>query len=95
MTLRLPLAVFASALFLASIAHAQEWAKQVEIVAEADSLEGLVSKAKPTFAWGPGDMLWVKEPEPGKVTFSVNRAVRPQGATRSDRGNRPPPSPAA
>jgi hypothetical protein len=83
--LRSPLPALATLVAATTLAFAQqpaEWRSQVDVVAEGDSLEALVQKVKPTFAWGAGDMVWVKEPEPGKVQFTVNRAMRPPGANQ-------------
>jgi hypothetical protein len=59
---------------------AADWRAQVEVTHQAESLEALLAKAKPSITWGDGDMMWITEPEPGKPVFILNHAIRPPSA---------------
>ena len=53
----------------------------ITVRTEAESLEALISLVRPTLMLGKIDMVWIVEDQPGKPSFSLDRAYhyRPPG----------------
>jgi len=53
-----------------------ELGNQIHSRAHARTLDALVDRTRPTFAWGDGDMLWVMSDVHGKPLFALNHAYQ-------------------